>query len=474
MNFADFSFWWSLTLLSCAFLLIRRIGQTLKLWSPICDQLSLLVISLSIFWNAAKVSFLIFAFEVIFNYVMVCLIQDSQGWRAKVLAILTISVDLSILFYFKYLTFLFQDILGITIVSLSSTQPEQTSIIQKIPPGISFYTFEMISFVVDSLRVKGDRKVRFIDFINFISFFPKLVAGPIERRLNLLPQLQSFRFKFSSQNAEIGFRWIAFGLFMKLVLSGNIASLSNPQELTNAWSIWLSTYLFGLRVYFDFAGYSFIALGLARVIGIELTPNFLAPYVADSVQDFWRRWHITLSNWLRDYLYLPLGGSKVPWVALNIIVVFTISGLWHGASWNFVIWGFYHGILLVIHRYIGKYFTMPKFLAWLLTFQSVMMSWLFFMETNLSHLLLKLQTIITPTAYSFSNAKAIVPTGERELLAIIILLCSMVLIGEHLAHWQKRQCVYEFFLTPLAARILFALVILFTAGGSSEFIYFAF
>jgi D-alanyl-lipoteichoic acid acyltransferase DltB (MBOAT superfamily) len=353
-------------------------------------------------------------------------------------------------------------------IGISNTFPG----LQQIPPGISFYTFQKVAFVIDSFKSKNRQNIDFLDYLNFASFFPQIVAGPIERRADLLPQIQGFRFKLNLENLEIGIRWIVFGLFFKLVLSDNIAPLIDLSTVHNAWAVWLFIYLFGLRIYFDFAGYSFIALGLAKILGIQLTMNFHAPYVSRNTQEFWRRWHITLSTWFRDYLYFPLGGSRVPWVALNLMIVFTISGLWHGASWNFIFWGAYHGVLLLIHRYCGRLLPIPAFLAWAMTFGSVMFGWLFFMETNLQQLVLKLQTLANPAAYSLSNLASALP-DSRVAFFILVLLSVGVLLSEHICQWRQQELAYTTLVSPWVTRFMVILLIWLSAE-SSDFIYFAF
>jgi D-alanyl-lipoteichoic acid acyltransferase DltB (MBOAT superfamily) len=477
MNFTEFSFWWLLFLIGLPLLGIRCLGKYLNIWSASYDRIGLMVLSLTLFWNAAHSSFFIFAFELVFNYVMVRLMQRQPSSKARVIAAVTIAIDIAILVHFKYLDFFVRDVFGLATVATSDSLNQNIAIpgIGGIPPGISFYTFQMVAFVVDSIKAEDKKPIGFIDYVNFASFFPQVVAGPIERRSDLFPQIESFCLKFSSENIDTGLKWLVLGMFMKLVLGDNLAPHINLEETANAWSVWLSIYLFGLRIYFDFAGYSFIALGLAKIIGVQLSINFLAPYISQNIQEFWRRWHVTLSTWFRDYIFIPLGGSRVRWTALNLLVVFTISGLWHGAGWNFIFWGGYHGLLLVGHRYINQHISLPKFLSWALTLSSVMFGWLFFMETNSSRLLLKLQTLISPSAYSISNIReALISMDNRSGLVLTLVLALLVLSLEHIASWQDRKQVYRFLLLPWSGKILLALVILLAARSSSQFVYFAF
>lgn len=437
--------------------------------------------SLLLFWNAAQSSFLIFAFELVFNYVLVRLMQGQKGVRAKVIAALVIGVDLAILIYFKYLVFFVEDVVGLAFVGLSGSLGEsaaQSAVLpglQGIPPGISFYTFQVVAFVVDSLKAKTARPITFVNYVNFAAFFPQVVAGPIERRSALLPQIESFRLRWNVERIDEGLKWLAIGLFMKLVLGDNLAPHILLDETANAWAIWVSIYLFGLRIYFDFAGYSFMALGIAKILGVDLTINFLAPYISLNIQEFWRRWHVTLSGWFRDYLFIPLGGSRVNRTALNIFVVFVISGLWHGAGWNFIFWGAYHGGLLVLYRQLGGRFWLPSGVAWALTFASAMFGWLFFMETRLDYLLAKLQALVTPAAYALSNINGMVAAMDNKFgLGVMLVLSHGVLGLELLAAQRDRKEVYAGLLQPSVSLLLAGLVILLAAKSSSQFVYFAF
>lgn len=487
MNFTEFSFWWLLVLFCVPAFIVRYVGQRLKLWQDDYDRLLLMALSLLLFFNASTSSFVIFAFEIVFNYAMVWLMLRRRGWEANMIAVTVIIIDVAILAYFKYLHFFLQDVLGLALRGAGSTWSGNVAIpgVRAIPPGLSFYTFEMVAFVVDSVRSKDKKPIGFIDYINFVSFFPHVVAGPIERRSKLFPQMAAFRFKFSGENFEIGLRWLALGLFMKLVLADNLTLYIDYKETANAWMVWFSAYLFTLRIYFDFAGYSFMALGIAKAMGVELTINFLAPYTSQSIQEFWRRWHITLNNWFRDYVFLPLMGAKKQWAAFYLFITFTLSGFWHGAAWNFVIWGAYHGLLLLLLRYTGRPFYgflgqrkfMPDFLSWALTFGSVIFGCLFFMETDINRLGLKLETLVNPKAYSLiniSNGVSSFSVNEGTALIFTLILANAVLFLEHLAVWQKRECEYDLLLSPWVARVLLGLTLLLAANTPSQFIYFDF
>ncbi len=487
MNFSDFSFWWILLLFCIPFFSVRYIAKSINIWRGSFDAIGLAVMSLVLFFSASRSSFAIFIFEIIFNYLMVQVMLRQEGWKAKAIATTLIIIDVAILAYFKYINFFVENVLGMAFPEIAKAwiANGEAPRLGTIPPGLSFYTFEMVSFVVDSYTSRKKRPVKALDYLNFVSFFPHVVAGPIERKSTLFPQMESFNFKFTLDNFEEGFRWLSLGLFMKFVLADNITPYIDFKEANNAWIIWFNAFLFTLRIYFDFGGYSFIALGLARFMGVKLTANFIAPYTSQSINEFWRRWHVTLSNWFRDYVFLPLMGSKKEWAPFYLFITFTLSGFWHGAAWNFILWGAYHGLLLLVlryagrpfYRFVGEKFFMPQFISWALTFGSVIFGCLFFMETNTGRLVTKLQTLFTPWAYSLSNLSDsfIVFNGNSgAALGLTLVLATGVLLMEHIAIWQKCDSEYDILRSPWMSRILFALTILLAATAPSPFIYFEF
>jgi D-alanyl-lipoteichoic acid acyltransferase DltB (MBOAT superfamily) len=486
LNYSDFSFWWVLFLFSVPFFTIRYLAKSFNLWLDILDGIGLAVMSLMLFSNASFSSFAIFLFEVVFNYLMVFFVLNLEGWRVKFAVLFIVAFDLFILAYFKYLTFLVEAFLGLSSgeVTLNWQQSFPLPVFKTIPPGLSFYTFEMVAFVVDSFNSKRKKPIEPLDYLNFMVFFPKIVAGPIERKANLLPQLQSFRFKFTQENFDEALRWFSLGAFMKFVLADNISPYIDLKETANAWFIWFEAFLFNLRIYFDFAGYSFIALALARMMGIKLTVNFLAPFTSQSINEFWQRWHITLSTWFRDYVFIPLMGSQKHLAPLYLFLTFTLSGFWHGAAWNFIIWGAYHGALLLVlrylgrpfHKWVGKYMAQPQFVSWGLTFVAVIFGCLFFMETNQQRLAIKLLTLISPGAYSLNNLGGVFSSfsfNEIAVLIVLLALSTFVLIMEHLAV-AKQKFEYELLLSPTISKILLVLTILLAANQPSKFIYFDF
>ena len=275
----------------------------------------------------------------------------------KLVCAVNLIVNFLILGVFKYYNF-FADSLAQLFWHLFHYQLDWVTLNVILPVGISFYTFQALSYTIDVYRKDVPVTKNIIEFCAFISFFPQLVAGPIERAKNLLPQFQRDR-HFDYEQAVDGCRQMLWGFFKKVVIADRCAANLNPlwdsYSDYSGISLWGLALLFTFQIYCDFSGYSDIAIGCARLFGIRLLPNFNYPYLSRSIPEFWRRWHISLMTWFRDYVYIPLGGSRcAQWkVIRNTFIVFGISGLWHGANWTFVVWGLYHGTLVVLYRWFG-------------------------------------------------------------------------------------------------------------------------
>jgi len=300
--------------------------------------------------------------------------------RNKKLLILGIALNLSFLALFKYTDFIIENI-----NSLAGTSIELTKL--SLPIGISFFTFQGLSYLVDVWRkdIKAEKSV--LNFGTYISFFPQLIAGPIVRYSSVAKDLHKVR--FSQHGIVKGIELFSIGLLKKLLFANTAGKVADdvfnlPEPAMGM--AWIGVVCYALQIYFDFSGYSDMAVGLGRVFGFRFPVNFKHPYAAMSMQDFWRRWHITLSTWFRDYLYIPLGGNrKGPFrLYFNLLVVFFFTGLWHGASWNFVVWGLWHGLFLLIERILRKNsISVPKVLAPLYLWWVVLMGWVFFRAENL-------------------------------------------------------------------------------------------
>jgi D-alanyl-lipoteichoic acid acyltransferase DltB (MBOAT superfamily) len=467
MNFAEIRFWELLAGGLGVIVAVRWVVQRLHPggW-PWLDRAGLLGLGLFLLGFVSWVTLLNFLVVAIGTYAGLAWILRHQARHARCYLVGLIALQLSPLFVYKYGHFVSTQILRLDAPGLQDLI---------IPVGISFYTFQKVAFVLDTLHYRRPLP-RFLDYMNFAGFFPQIVAGPIERRDDLLPQMERFALRWSPEGLNEGAGWIALGLFFKCCLADNLAASFDGSAQANAYLVWLANVMFGLRIYYDFAGYSLVAFGLARCLGVRLTLNFASPYCATSSIEFWRRWHITLSQWFRDYLYVPMGGGRVRWWAANVFVVFVVSGIWHGAGWNFMLWGAMHGTFLVINRLLGPRVRLPTALAWLLTMAASYAAWLGFYETNAATLSVKLRTLLTPAAYGPSFARealAHFPTGSLVVLAGLFLLIGIVQVLE----WQsvaRDEKPYGLLLRPRLLPVLVALTVVLAPSINNTFIYFAF
>ena len=286
--------------------------------------------------------------------------RNAEGSKAKLpklFMILALVICFGVLFFFKYFDFFSESVTSL--LRAFSLPVQDITLKLVLPVGISFYTFQTLSYVIDVYRNKIPVEKHLGYYALYVSFFPQLVAGPIERSDNLIPQLRKER-TFDYVEGSDGLKWIAIGLFKKVVIADTLSvyvnmvygNLANYQGL----SFIAATIFFAFQIYCDFSGYSDIAIGSAKLLGVQLMKNFDSPYFSKSVREFWSRWHISLSTWFRDYVYIPLGGNrkKLPRVLLNLMITFLLSGLWHGANWTFVVWGALHGFYVVVETLIRR------------------------------------------------------------------------------------------------------------------------
>jgi alginate O-acetyltransferase complex protein AlgI len=320
--------------------------------------------------------------SILFNYAIGTLLAKKSGlWsdsKKKTALIIGIVVNLGLLGYFKYTDFFITNI-----NYLAKSNIGLAHII--LPLGISFFTFTQIAYLVDTYKGKVN-EYSFWNYSLFVTFFPHLLAGPIIHHKEMMPQFDRLRNKvLNYKNLSQGFYLLSIGLSKKVILADTFAVWANKGFDQTAvlpfFHAWITSLSYTLQLYFDFSGYTDMALGAAMMFNIKLPANFNSPYKSLNIQDFWRRWHITLSRFLRDYIYIPMGGNRISEsrTLLNLMITFLIGGFWHGAGWTFVLWGFLHGIASVIHRLWEKLnITMPKFLAWFITFNFVNIAWVFF------------------------------------------------------------------------------------------------
>jgi D-alanyl-lipoteichoic acid acyltransferase DltB (MBOAT superfamily) len=467
MNFVEIRFWILLAAGLTAISLVRWVlGRTLAQRPTGFDRAALFALGLFLLACVSVTTVLIFLTVTLGSYLALSWLtrHPRRGFRPALLVL--IPLQLLPLLYYKYANFFLNEALTFDWDILRHLV---------IPVGISFYTFQIVGFVVDTLGFHKPLP-RFLDFMNFAGFFPQIVAGPIERRAELLPQMESFQFRWRSGDLNEGATWIVLGLFFKLCLADNAALYFHGQSWDNPFLVWLDNLLFGLRIYYDFAGYSLVAIGLGRCLGIQLTLNFLSPYCSTSITEFWRRWHITLSQWFRDYVYVPLGGSRTPRWWFNIAVVFVVSGIWHGAGWNFIAWGALHGLFLIANRLLGPRLHLPRVLAWGCTFAAAIFAWLCFYETRDAVLFAKLQTLLNPAAYSLGalrEALAYRPSADLFVLGCFLVLTIGVMILEWLSILKRNQ-PYALLRRPAVLVLLIVLTVLLTPGKNNAFIYFAF
>ena len=402
--------------------------------------------------------------------------------KKKILLFISISLNMSLLFLFKYFDFS---------ASSSNVLFDNLGIDYKIklldlvlPVGISFYTFQTMSYTIDVYngKIKPERHIGI--FALFVSFFPQLVAGPIERASNLLPQLNK-SVKFDIGTVSSGAQLVLWGLVKKVVVADRVGLIAN--EIFNNYADYqgltlvIGTVFFAFQIYCDFSGYSDIAIGLARMFGYELMKNFNSPYFSFSLTDFWRRWHMSLSGWFKDYVYIPLGGNKVikwRWY-FNLWITFFISGIWHGANWTFVIWGCIHGIGLVVENMILKKVEKGSFFRKLFVFSIVCLAWVFFRANTVNDAFYILGSLLRFSEYNLSQLSFyIVPGAKGTVFSMDFVLSYfvvlMLLFVEHQLIIKKRWEIVPNFIKPFIWSL--AIVSLFLIGvfEVDEFIYFQF
>lgn len=325
---------------------------------------------------------------------------DQQKSR-KILLGISVITNLGLLGVFKYYDFFVSSF--IDAFSYFNVDLNVTTLNIILPVGISFYTFQTLSYTIDVYRKKLDATNNFIAFSAFVSFFPQLVAGPIERATHLLPQFFVKRV-FDFNKAVAGLQLMLWGFFKKIVIADNVGRIVdivyNDPGNFHGWSIVIATILFAIQIYCDFSGYSDIAIGCAKLFGFDLMKNFDAPYFSTSPKEFWRRWHISLSTWFRDYVYVPLGGNRSGFrrMQINLMLTFLLSGLWHGANWTFVIWGLLHGAAICIQNYLEQKkinFKLNKIISGIFLFLFVCFGWIFFRSDSVNDAILLITNLFT-------------------------------------------------------------------------------
>lgn len=444
----------------------------------------LLLLSSYVFYATWNWKFLfLLIFSTLLDYYTGIKMSEAENRRTKKFWFwLSIGINLGFLGVFKYYNFFitsFAEALG-----QIGFQANLSTLQIILPVGISFYTFHGLSYVIDIYKNKIKPERNFLDYAVFVCFFPLLVAGPIERATHLLPQIQTKR-TFEYSKAVDGLRQILWGLFMKIVVADNCALVVNEvfknQSTHNAPSLIIGAVFFAFQIYGDFAGYSNIALGSAKLFGIDLLKNFSFPYFSRDIAEFWRRWHISLSSWFKDYLYIPLGGSKGgKWMQIrNTLIIFVVSGFWHGANWTFIIWGFLNALYimpLVIFNLNRKNTdtvaenrilpTLKEFLQILFTFAITTIAWVFFRSETVGAAFDYLTRISDVNNYGF-------PQTDLKPFIFVFMLIIVEWFQRTKQHGlQLDQIKYIGVRWSVYAVLL--LIILIFGANSDSFIYFQF
>jgi D-alanyl-lipoteichoic acid acyltransferase DltB (MBOAT superfamily) len=487
---------------SISFVVYLAIMVSLYWVLPRRPRLWLIFLGSLVFYSFWRVEYtLLMMIPTVIDYVAGLAIHASEDpKRRRLYLVLSLGSNLAVLFYFKYLLFFAGAGVGLLGLLGFDVPPPRFSII--LPLGISFYTFETMSYVIDVYRrfIRPERD--FVVYGCFVTFFPQLVAGPILRAVEKIPKL-SDRPPFQLSDLAIGLQRVLAGLFLKVVLADNLAPLvdagfEQPIGTLGALDVWTLAFLFGFQIYFDFSGYSHVALGCARMMGIQFPENFDFPYLASSPREFWRRWHISLSSWIRDYLYLPLarepvqdrstggmataattgsGRSSERRRDLALFGSWAIMGLWHGANWTFLFWGIYHALMVFAYRkltprlrILGRISQEGSLAGMLLTLPLMMLGWIPFRARSLGETFAMLAKVLDPRQYLSLGL------SENTYLVTTLVLALVVAahaVREHLLPALERRPLMSYVTYTLGYAVAIALVFVFLRP-IQQFIYFQF
>jgi len=477
MNFTSLEY---LIFLAIAFLIYFLLGQKARIyWLLGCSYYFYGC------WNPKYA--LLMLFSTLITYLSGLFIGKSKTEREKkIYVFLSFFVNLAILFVFKYYSFSVGALNRLFALKI----PETLNLL--LPVGISFYTFQALSYTLDVYRKDVEVERNFFRYALFVSFFPQLVAGPIEKSKDLLKQFY-VKHPFSWERFHQGLLWIAIGFFYKLVIADRAAMVVNQvynhlDSYQDGGGLYLiaATILFAIQIYFDFHAYSTIAKGSALMMGYQLSQNFKKPYFAISIKDFWRRWHVSLSSWFKEYLYFPLGGSRKGFwrTQLNLMIVFMVSGLWHGAAWTFVIWGALHGIYQVIENLIQKYSNgknntslFKKVFKIIFTFCLVDFAWIFFRANSMGDAFKVIGNL-----FDFGKPISAQLFGCSGVEMVILLVACAAVFGLELIS-EKVDLLKFLYNRNIVVRYAFYYVLIFTiiifgiygpGFDAQEFIYFQF
>ena len=425
-------------------------------------------------WNPWLISLILFSAGI--DYLAAMKLERMPAcWKRRLLLIASISINLGLLAFFKYVNFFLDSVYALQ--GWLGHEPGARFLNVILPLGISFYTFETISYVVDVYLGKQKAVRDPLEYALFILFFPHLVAGPIVRPREFLPQLRR-KHHFNWDRMQLGLQFVLVGLFKKAVLADHVAAVIDPvfakPELYGSLATWIAVLGYSAQIYFDFSGYSDMAVGLAHMLGYRLPANFAQPYLAANIAEFWRRWHMSLSRWLRDYLFIPLGGSRYgKWLTTrNLMITMLLGGLWHGANWTFLAWGALHGALLVGHHCLPKAGWREhrafRPIAVASTFLAVTIGWVFFRAQTFEQAGDILQRLIWPV-YGQSLATG----GVILVLAALGVLAAGHLLGSWNGLRERERKLPAVAVGASLAALMILVLLLFPEDGKA-FIYFQF
>lgn len=441
----------------------------------------LLVASLLFYaWGEPKFVFVIIL-SIFINYIFGLLIHYSQqkysNFISKVVMLLGVIANCGLLFYFKYFDFFISSVNSITKLSF----PLQHII---LPIGISFFTFQGLSYVIDLYLKKVEVQNNLLKFALFKSFFPQLIAGPIVRYVDVHDQIDNR--VTTVDDFAYGVRRFVIGLGKKVIIANTLGQVADqifnlPYYQNSIATAWIGAICYSLQLYFDFSGYSDMAIGLARMFGFKFLENFNYPYISKTISEFWRRWHISLSSWFRDYLYIPLGGNRKGNVYVNLLIVFMVTGLWHGAAWNFVIWGLWHGLFLIIERIIKKQkynIKIPRIISSFYTLLVVVIGWVLFRSPDLGYAM-NYMKIMFGIESSHNVGFSVWYYLDPLVITILLIAClASMPTGKYIVDKVvvlKKYYDISIFIQNAYVAILLVICIMFIATSTyNPFIYFRF
>ena len=446
---------------------------------------NIVILLFSIFfysWGAPKFIFVILSTTFLDFHLVKWMSRTQKQLHRKLMLTMSVSINLGLLFYFKYSNFFIENVNSLLSI-FGSNHIQWTKLV--LPIGISFYTFETITYVVDVYRRVHKPLTHFWDYQPYIILFPKLIAGPIIRYHDLADQIKDRTQNETIDNKLTGFYRFVIGLAKKVLIANQLGLqadtiFSMDYAGLDSYTAWMAILAYTFQIYFDFSGYSDMAIGLAKMIGFKIPENFNNPYISKSITEFWRRWHISLGAWMRNYLYIPLGGNRVSSkkrLYFNLWFVFLASGLWHGASWSFVIWGAYHGLFLVLERsfLINLYHKMGKLPSTIITFFIVVVGWVFFRVEKISDAFIFLKRM-----FSFDFNHGVSFSSEFYTFFVIAVFFAFFTYFnkgqkiQYMIYFNDYSIKKHFMVFSISAMLFILCISSITAFGFNPFIYFRF